>query len=138
MNMNLAAQILSHSVIKSLATCEELPEEAIYIAQFVERFGNLFNTFSSDTQQLRESVKFVAANKLFVQNTESNCIADDDKFLLDVSSISIAKYVKSVLEDIEPPSNMDMIYNAVGTTIINLRRECSCLIILVFTQKNKS
>ena len=62
-----------------------------------------------DTQQLRGAFKFVVADKLFVQNTGSNCIADNDKILLDVSSIAMAKYVKPVSEDIEPPSNMDMI-----------------------------
>ena len=42
-------------------------------------------------QQLREAFKFVVADKLFVQNTGSNCIADNDKILLDVSSIAMAK-----------------------------------------------
>ena len=58
MCMNLAAQILSHSVaagISCLVTCKELPEEAIYTAQFVEHFDNLFNTFNSRT--LRSSQK---------------------------------------------------------------------------------
>ena len=52
MRVNLAAQILSHSVaagISCLVTCKELPEEAIYTAQFVEHFDNLFNTFNSRT-----------------------------------------------------------------------------------------
>ena len=50
MRVNLAAQVLSHSVaagISFLVTCKELPEEAIHTAHFVEHFDNLFNTFNS-------------------------------------------------------------------------------------------
>ena len=58
MRVNLAAQVLSHSVaagISFLVTCKELPEEAIHTAHFVEHFDNLFNTFNS--RSLRSSQK---------------------------------------------------------------------------------
>ena len=47
MRMNLAAQVLSHSVeagISFLTRVKELPESAIYTAQFIEHFDALFNT----------------------------------------------------------------------------------------------
>ena len=50
MRVNLAAQVLSHSVaagISFLTRVKELPENAIYTAQFVEHFDALFNTFNS-------------------------------------------------------------------------------------------
>ena len=58
MCVNLAAQVLSHSVaagISFLVTCKELPEEAIHTAHFVKHFDNLFNTFNS--RSLRSSQK---------------------------------------------------------------------------------
>ena len=60
MRVNLAAQVLSHSVaagISFLVTCKELPEEAIHTAHFVEHFDNLFNTFNS--RSLRSSQSLV-------------------------------------------------------------------------------
>ena len=50
MHVNLAAQVLSHSVaagISTLVSLKHLPENAMYTAQFVEQFDALFNTFNS-------------------------------------------------------------------------------------------
>ena len=50
MCVNLAAQVLSHSVAAGLATMvtfKKLPSDAIYTAHFVEHFDALFNTFNS-------------------------------------------------------------------------------------------
>ena len=56
MRVNLAAQVLlSHSVaagISFLTRVKELPESAIYTAQFIEHFDALFNTFNSCSQRL--------------------------------------------------------------------------------------
>ena len=49
MQVNLAAQVLSHSVVAGisfLVTAKELPEDAIETAKFAENFGALFNTFN--------------------------------------------------------------------------------------------
>ena len=61
-----------------------------------------------DSQQLKGAFKFVVADKLFVQNTGSNCFPDGDKILLDVSSIAMAKCVKPSLGNIKPPPTMDI------------------------------
>ena len=56
MRVNLAAQVLSHSVaagISFLVTAKLLPEDAIETAKFVENFDALFNTFNS--QKLKSS-----------------------------------------------------------------------------------
>ena len=58
MRVNLAAQILSHSVaagMSFLVTCKEIHEDAIYTAKFAEQFDILFNTFNS--HRLRSSQK---------------------------------------------------------------------------------
>ena len=50
MRVNLAAQVLSHSVaagISFLVTAKELPEDAIETAELIEHFDALFNTFNS-------------------------------------------------------------------------------------------
>ena len=52
MRVNLAAQVLSHSVaaeISFLVRARIMPESAISTAQFVEHFDVLFNTFNSQT-----------------------------------------------------------------------------------------
>ena len=61
-----------------------------------------------DSQQLKGAFKFVVADKLFVQNTGSNCFPDGDKIPLDVSSIAMAKHVKPSLGNIEPPPTLDI------------------------------
>ena len=50
MRVNLAAQVLSHSVaagISFLTRVKQLPESAIYTVQFIEHMDALFNTFNS-------------------------------------------------------------------------------------------
>ena len=50
MHVNLAAEVLSHSVaagISTLVSLKHLPESAMYTAQFVEQFDALFKTFNS-------------------------------------------------------------------------------------------
>ena len=50
MQVNLAAQVLSHSVaagISALVTLKHLHDSAKDTAQFVEHFDGLFNTFNS-------------------------------------------------------------------------------------------
>ena len=49
-----------------------------------------------DVEQFKSSFKYVVADKLFVQSDASNCKVDNDKILLDVSNIIMAKYVGSV------------------------------------------
>ena len=50
MCVNLAAQILSHSVaagINTLCALNYLPDDASVTAEFIETFNQLFNTFNS-------------------------------------------------------------------------------------------
>ena len=61
-----------------------------------------------DSQQLKRAFKFVVADKLYVQNTGSNCFPDGDKILLNVSSIAMAKHVNPSLGNIESPATMDI------------------------------
>ena len=46
------------------------------------------------------------ADKLFVQSDASNCKVDNDKILLDVSNIAMAKYVWSVPTSVEKPTDV--------------------------------
>ena len=62
MQVNLAAQVLSHSVVAGMSTLvslKHLPESAMYTAQFVQQFDALFNTFNS--QSLKSSQRLVHA-----------------------------------------------------------------------------
>ena len=50
MRVNLAAQVLSHSVaagINTLCALKHLPDEASATAEFIETFDQLFNAFNS-------------------------------------------------------------------------------------------
>ena len=58
--------------------------------------------------RFKSSFKYVVANKLFVQSDASNCKVDNDKILLDVSNIAMAKYVWSVPTSVEKPSCVDI------------------------------
>ena len=53
MRVNLAAQVLSHSVAAGLTTLcmlgNSLPPEAIHTAHFIEKFDSLFNAFNSSS-----------------------------------------------------------------------------------------
>ena len=58
MGVNLAVQVLNHSVaagISTLVSLKHLPESAMYSAQFVEQFDALFNIFNS--QSLKHSLR---------------------------------------------------------------------------------
>ena len=61
-----------------------------------------------DVEQFKSSFKYVVADKLFVQSDASNCKVDNDKILLDVSSIAKAKYVWSVPTSVDKPTGVDI------------------------------
>ena len=48
------------------------------------------------------------ADKLFVQSDTSNCKVYNDKILLDVSNIAMAKYVWSVPTSVDKPTGVDI------------------------------
>ena len=48
------------------------------------------------------------ADKLFVQRGNSNCKIDNDKILLDISSVAMAKYIKPVPRNVEKPPTTDV------------------------------
>ena len=48
------------------------------------------------------------ADKLFVQSGKSNCKIDNDKILLDISNIAMAKYIKPVPRNVEKPPTTDV------------------------------
>ena len=48
------------------------------------------------------------ADKLFVQSGKSNCKIDNDKILLDLSNIAMAKYIKPVPRNVEKPPTTDV------------------------------
>ena len=94
MHVNLAAQVLSHSVaagISALVSLKHLPESAMYTAQFVEQFDALFYTFNSQSLKssqrlghafndssghhafLRESLDFLSKLKT-IEGKELPCI----------------------------------------------------------------
>ena len=56
-----------------------------------------------DTSQFKEAFKYVVADKLFVQSGKSNCKIDNDKMLLDISNVAMAKYIKPVQRNVEKP-----------------------------------
>ena len=60
-----------------------------------------------DVEQFKSSFKYVVADKLFVQSDASNCKVDNDKILLDVSNITMTKYVRSVPTSVEKPTGID-------------------------------
>ena len=54
-----------------------------------------------DAVQFKDAFKYMVADKLFVQSGKSNCKVDNDKILLDISSVAMAKYVKPVATNVE-------------------------------------
>ena len=54
-----------------------------------------------DAVQFKDAFKYIVADKLFVQSGKSNCKVDNDKILLDISSVAMAKYVKPVATNVE-------------------------------------
>ena len=61
-----------------------------------------------DAIQFKDAFKYVVADKLFVQSGKSNCKVDNDKILLDISSVTMAKYIKPVPINVEKPPNTDI------------------------------
>ena len=75
MRVNLAAQVLSHSVaagLASMVTFKQLPESATDTAEFVEHFDALFNTFNSCTlrssQRLRHAFNDSSGHHSFLRD----------------------------------------------------------------------
>ena len=59
MRVNLAAQVLSHTVaagISTLVKLNQLPQEAISTASFIENFDELFNAFNSKTLKSKQKM----------------------------------------------------------------------------------
>ena len=76
MCVNLAAQVLSHSVaagISTLVTLKYLPEQAVKTATFVDHFGALFNTFNSKSlksiQQMGHAFQQLSSHHAFLENS---------------------------------------------------------------------
>ena len=75
MRVNLAAQILSHSVaagINILCNLGNLPDDASLTAEFIEIFDQLFNTFNSHKYKhaLNDNsghIAFLKLSQIFVQ-----------------------------------------------------------------------
>ena len=61
-----------------------------------------------DASQFKEAFKYVVADKLFVQSGKSNCKIDNDKILLDISNVAMAKYIKPVPRNVEKPPTTDV------------------------------
>ena len=61
-----------------------------------------------DASQFKEAFKYVVADKLFVQSGKSNCKIDNDKILLDISNVAVAKYIKPVPRNVEKPPTTDV------------------------------
>ena len=76
MHVNLAAQVLSHSVaagISTLVTLKYLPEQAVKTATFVDHFDALFNTFNSkslkSTQQMGHAFQQSSSHCAFLEKS---------------------------------------------------------------------
>ena len=61
-----------------------------------------------DAQQFQSAFKYVVANKLFIQSNSSNCQVDNDRLLLDISQVTIAKYLKPTVANVPAPCNTDV------------------------------
>ena len=48
------------------------------------------------------------ADKLFFQSSKSNCKIDNDKILLNISNVAMAKYIKPVPRNVEKPPTTDV------------------------------
>ena len=86
MRVNLAAQVLIHSVaagISFLVTAKELPENAIETAKFVEIFDALFNTFNS--QKLKSSQRH--GNAFRDSSSHHAFLKDSLKFLDSIKTL---------------------------------------------------
>ena len=54
-----------------------------------------------DAVQFKDAFQYIVADKLFVQSGKSNCKVDNDKILLDISNVAMAKYVKPAATNVE-------------------------------------
>ena len=61
-----------------------------------------------DAQQFQSAFKYVVANKLFIQSNSSNCQVDNDRMLLDISQVTMAKYLKPTVANVPAPCNTDV------------------------------
>ena len=61
-----------------------------------------------DASRFKEAFKYVVADKLFVQSGKSNCKIDNNKLLLDISNVAMAKYIKPVQRNVEKPPTTDV------------------------------
>ena len=61
-----------------------------------------------DVEQFKSSFKYFVADKLFVQSDASNCKVDNAKILLDVSNITMTKYVWTVQTSVDKPTGVDI------------------------------
>ena len=88
-----------------------------------------------DASQFKEAFKYVVADKLFVQSGKSNCKIDNDKILLDISNVSMAKYIKPVPRNVEKPPTTDAAL--LITPPLSLpAKKCCCLSGWVHTPKD--
>ena len=74
MRVNLAAQVMSHSVAAGLSTlshANKLPADAEHTAQFIENFDQLFNAFNSGSlkshQKMRHALSEKSGHKDFLE-----------------------------------------------------------------------
>ena len=58
--------------------------------------------------QFKDGFKYIIADKLFVLSGTSSCKVDNDKILLDISSIAMAKYVKPAATHVEKLPTTDV------------------------------
>ena len=56
-----------------------------------------------DVEQFKAAFKYLVADKLFVQSDASNCQVDNDTILLNISNVTMAKYIKTGQTDGEKP-----------------------------------
>ena len=75
MRVNLAVQVMSHSVasgISTLCKLNEMPKDALYTAEFIEMFDKLFNAFNSgmrySSQQYRHAVSITSGHVEFLHH----------------------------------------------------------------------
>ena len=76
--------------------------------------------------QFKEAFKYVVADKLFVQSGKSNCKIDNDKILLDISNVAMAKYIKPVPRNVEKPPTTESSPSH-NTSTVSTNKKCCCL-----------
>ena len=61
-----------------------------------------------DAVQFKDAFKYVVADKLFIQSGKSNCKVHNDKILLDIGNVAMAKYVKPAATNVEKLPTTDV------------------------------